>query len=141
MSGDEFKPIGGTIDDVLDRIAAYHAQYVEEEKPERDWVIKPMPAIAWIMQKSKGTVNPQMVQSYVDGRNAGRLNVITLAATHRQAYDRGWSDAEGERLLREIFGPPKDGTLVLRGGGWTICPFEHGDGFAITPPVVPPPER
>ncbi len=42
-----------------------------------------------------------------------------------------------EDLLREIFGPPPDGTLVLRGGGWTICPFEHGDGFAITPPVVP----
>lgn len=42
-----------------------------------------------------------------------------------------------ERLLREIFGPPADGTLILRAGGWTVCPFEHGDGFAITPPVVP----
>lgn len=42
-----------------------------------------------------------------------------------------------EDLFQEIFGPPPDGTLVLRGGGWTICPFEHGDGFAITPPVVP----
>ena len=36
--------------------------------------------------------------------------------------------------LRETFA---DGTLVLRGGGWTISPFEYGDGFAITPPVVP----
>ncbi len=88
------KPIGETLDDVLDRIAEYHAQYVREEKPERDWTILPMSAMRWIMQKSKGTLNPQMVQSYVDGRISGGANVPTLAATHRQAYDRGWADAE-----------------------------------------------
>lgn len=66
------RTIGETEAEILDRIAALHAQYVEEEKPERAWAIEPMPAIAWIMQKSKGTLNPRMVQSYVDGRNASQ---------------------------------------------------------------------
>ncbi len=46
-----------------------------------------------------------------------------------------------EKLLHAIFNPPPPGTLVLRVGGWTISTdtngLQHGDGFAITPPVVP----
>ncbi len=102
-------------DNPIQRIADHHLEYIIQ----RDDVHKG--ALRHVMKMSKGTVNPKMVEEYIEGWKAGerKLGVfIDLPETVKRGYADGLAYAEAHPQPRSS--APFPGTDMVGYGDYLL---------------------